>query len=83
MYAQHGMDCDGLSIRDRLRNLHEKLTDSSEHSVMDIAKEARRVFDIFTTNASVLKQNGDPSSAFLGELAALSVDRRSISPNVP
>ena len=53
------MNWEELSIRDRLKNLHEKLTDSSEHSVMDIAKEVRRVFDIFTTNASAEKDNGE------------------------
>ena len=53
------MNWEELSIRDRLKNLHEKLTDSSEHSVMDIAKEARRVFHNFTTNASAEKDNGE------------------------
>ena len=48
----------GFDIGRKLNNLEEELTSiSREHSVMDIAKEARQAFEVFTTNLTAAKFN--------------------------
>ena len=59
----------GFCIGVKLEGLQEKLTDrNGEHSVVDIASEAREVYNIFTATFSVAKDNEDVDTEFIQKI---------------